>query len=383
MQIEKKVYQRSLAIAAFLFITCVMCTGGAFASFILVPGAGIAQATESSLTNTDWQLVSYDNGNSPVPIAAGSKVTLKFNNDGSIGGSGGINLYFGSYTQDGTTVTFGPIGCTEMAGPEPLMDQESTYFRLLDSARSFHIAGSTLELSDAAGHTVLKFKSDTTGSTNGQAGKDPATVLPGTEWQLSSYSDGNAVVSGTDIRTITLKFDNKGDIVGFSGVNTYFGGCNLDGNAISVGPLASTKMAGPPTLMELETVYLNLLGSVTGASISGDSLSLTDKDGSVVLVFEKKTGPSQGRFNAFLPPSSSHAALFQGIGQPLTTTSIDWLQSTHNMSSSTGRFRWDLVQPGRGTVTNITTGNHQRPIFMPRYDDSITPPISYPGGPLY
>ncbi len=383
MQIEKKVYQRSLAIAAFLFVTCVICTGGAFASFISVPGVGIAQVTDSSLTNTDWQLVSYDSGYSQVPVAAGSKVTLKFNNDGRIGGSGGINLYFGSYAQDGTTVTFGPIGCTEMAGPELLMDQESTYFRLLDSARSFHIAGSTLELSDAAGHTVLKFKSDTTGSTNGQAGKDPATVLPGTEWQLSSYSDGNAVVSGTDIRTITLKFDNKGDIVGFSGVNRYFGGCNLDGNAISVGPLASTKMAGPTTLMELETVYLNLLGSVTGVSIAGDSLSLADKDGTVVLVFVQKNGPSQGRFSAFFPPSSSHAVFFPGIGRPPTTTSIDWFQNTHNLSSSTGRFPWSLVQPGRGTITNITTGNHQRPIFMPRYNDSITPPIAYPGGPLY
>ncbi|MCX6699513.1 MAG: META domain-containing protein [Methanomicrobiales archaeon] len=383
MQIEKNVYQRSLAIAAFLFITCVMCTGGAFASFILVPGAGIAQATDNSLTNTDWQLVSIDSGSLQVPIAAGSKVTLKFNNDGSIGGSGGINLYFGSYTQDGTTVTFGPIGCTEMAGPEPLMDQESTYFRLLDSARSFHIAGRTLELSDAAGHTVLKFKSDTTGSTNGQAGKDPATVLPGTNWQLSSYSDGTAVVSGTDTRTITLKFDSKGDISGFSGVNTYFGSCNLDGNVISVGPLGSTKMAGPPTLMELETVYLNLLGSVTGASIAGDSLSLADKDGTVVLVFEKKTGPSQGRFSAFLPPGESPAVLFPGIGRPSTTTFIDRFLNNQNLSSSTGRFPWYLVQPGRGTVTNISVGNHQHPAFMPRYNDSITPPISYPGGPLY
>ena len=124
MQIEMTVYQRSMAIAAFLFITCIICTGGAFASFILVPGDGIAQVTDSSLTNTDWQLVSYDRGYSQVPVAAGLKVTLTFNNDGSIGGSGGINHYFGSYTQDGTTVTFGPMGCTEMAGPEPRMDQE-------------------------------------------------------------------------------------------------------------------------------------------------------------------------------------------------------------------------------------------------------------------
>ncbi len=131
-------------------------------------------------------------------------------------------------------------------------------------------------------------------------------MLPGTEWQLSSYSDGNAVVSGTDIRTITLKFNSKGNLSGFSGVNTYFGGCNLEGNAISVGPLASTKMAGPTTLMELETVYLNLLGSATGASIAGDSLSLTDNQGKVILLFGPKNTVPQGRYTALFPPGTSH-----------------------------------------------------------------------------
>jgi len=383
MTIDTTVYQRSLAIAAFTLFACIICTGGVFASFISVSGAGIAQATDSSLTGTDWQLVSIDSGYSQVPVVTGSKITLKFNNDLSVGGSGGINRYFGSYTQNGYAITFGPMGCTEMAGPEPLMDQESTYFRLLDSVRSFHIAGSTLELSDATGRTVLKFRSDKTGNIHGPAGKDPATVLPGTEWQLSSYSDGTAVVSGTDTRTITLKFDRKGDISGFSGVNTYFGSCNLDGNVISVGPLGSTKMAGPTTLMELETVYLNLLGSVTEATIAGDSLSLADKDGTVVLVFVQKKDPSQGRFSVFFPPGESPAVHFPGIGRPSTTTFIDPFQNTRNMSSSTGKFPWYLVQPGRGTFTNTTVGNHQRPAFMPRFNDSITPPISYPGGPLY
>lgn len=383
MPIEKTVQKRSLSIAVFLLVTCVLCTGGVFASFSVIPGAEFGQGTDSSLTITEWQLISYDSGPTQVPVAAGSKITLKFNKDGSIGGSGGINRYFGSYTQNSTALIFGPLGCTEMAGPEPLMNQESTYFLLLDSVRSGHTKGDKLELSGATGRVVLIFMSDNNGNVNRPSGMNHKTILPGTEWQLSSYSDGNAVVSGQDINTVTLKFDHNGNLAGFSGVNTYFGSYKLVGTIISIGPLASTKMAGPEPLMALETVYLNLLESVTGVILTCDSLSLTDKDGKVVLVFGKKYVSSQGQYNAFFSQGTSSTIVSPGTGRKLPPAFIEGRYSSINWSSSMRAFPKNLLQPGRGNVTIPTTGNHQRPSFMPRFNDSIIPPVTYPGGPFY
>ena len=370
-------------IAALIIITFVMCTGGVFASFVTIPGADTGLVAGSTLANTGWQLVSFNSENSQVPVATDSKITLKFNGDGSMGGSGGINHYFGSFTQNGNSITFGPVGCTEMAGPEPLMDQESTYFILLDSTRSFQASKSTLEFSDATGLVVLVFRSDNSGSSNGPAVKNPATVLPGTEWQLSSYSDGTAVVSGQDIQTITMKFDDSGNISGFSGVNSYFGSYRLDSDAISIGPLASTKMAGPESLMTLERLYFNLLNSATGVSLSGDSLSLTNNGGNVVLTFEQKTTVSKDSYTAVILPVKSHVVKPPAAGGHSLTVTTDRFYKSGSWIGSTGGVPIIPVKPGKDIVIIPTTGKTQRPSFMPRFNDSIIPPMTYPGGPLY
>ena len=383
MQIKKIPYRRLPVIAAFMIFMCAVCTTGAFASFIIIKGPGSSHIPDASLTNTEWHLVSYDNENSLTPVETGSVITLKFNNDDSISGSGGINLYFGSYKQTGSRVTFGAIGSTEMAGPEPLMSQESTYFHLLDSVRSFHSADGTLELSDVTGRVLLKFNADNSVNTDNSAGKSPVTVLPGTEWQLSSYSYGDAVVSGADVSTITLKFDDAGNLSGFGGVNSYFGSYNLDADTFSVGLLGWTKMAGPGPLMALETAYFNLLGSATGARVTGTTLCLTDNSGNIVLTFQQKNTVPQGRYTAFLPSGTSHS-----VSQPIlwgqSSTAIkDRFRKAYNGSGSTAGSQTKLVHPGNGIVAIPTTGTKNKPSTMPRLNDSIIPPVAYPGGPLY
>ncbi len=384
MPIENIIHQRLMTVIAVIFVTCLVCMGGALGSVITKPGTENHPVTNRSLADTGWQLVSYERGDAQIPVVSGSKITLNFNTDGSIDGSGGINHYFGSYTQNGLLITFGTVGCTEMAGPEPLMDQESAYFRLLDSVRSSRTVGSTLELQEASGRVVLTFQSDNNGGNiHSPTGKDPETALPGTEWQLSSYTYGNTGVSGPDINVVTLKFDDTGNLNGYSGVNTYSGSYHLVGAKISIGPLATTKMAGPEPRMGLESVYLYLLGSITGASLTGDSLSLTDNNGNVVLVFGQKSIPSQDRFSAFFSPATSHTTVSPGAGQALPTAFIEGFSHTHMISSVNGGFFADLVQPVRATSTIPTTGNLQSPSLIPRYNDSVIPPMTYPGRPYY
>jgi heat shock protein HslJ len=382
MKIEWIVYRKSPVIAALIIIACVVCTGGAFASFITPPVTETGRISDYSLTTTGWNLISYENGNSMIPLINGSEITLKFNNDGSITGSGGINHLFGSYTRSGTMITFGAIGSTEMAGPEPMMEQESTYFRLLDSVRSFQITGDILELSDVTGHTILTYKADNSGNTGSSNGKNPAAVLPGTEWQLSSYSHDNTLVSGSDVSTITLRFDDAVNLTGFGGVNRYFGDYTIDGSTIFIGPLGSTKMAGPEHLMNLETAYFSLLSSAAGIKVTGNSLVLTDANDTILLTFVPNIRAPQDRLSGFLPSRLSQPSLLPvSVGQS-SIANKERFYKTGNWNSSTSG---PLIKPGpygKGPLTIPTPGIYQKPSKMPRLNDSIIPPVTYPGGPL-
>jgi heat shock protein HslJ len=383
MQKLKKTDTRLLTIAAFLLMTCFSCTCGTFASIPIMKGSADSQVTDISIENTNWQLLSYDNGNEQVTVAKGSKITLKFNRDGSIGGSGGINSYFGSCTMNGNEIRFGTIGCTLMAGPGPLMDQESAYFRLLDSARSFKISGTSLVMSDAEGRVLLKFRVDDAGAANGTGSMDPAKVLPGTEWQLSSYSDGISVVTGTNIRKITLVFPDTGNFSGFSGVNRYFGSYQVEGNTISIGLLSSTKMAGPEPLMSLESTYLNLLKSISGVRISGNSVSFTDSSGKVILTFDKKSQGPADAATAYPPTRLAHTVLKPCIPGSSETTLQDRFLKNYPLQSQNNWSCYSLIPSGTGSSIVITTGDSGRPSHMPRLNDTIVPPVWYPGGPLY
>jgi heat shock protein HslJ len=66
--------------------------------------------------------------------------------DGTVSGTAGCNTYSGSYTIDGETITIGPLASTLKfcVEPEGVMEQETTYLGLLQSAETFSVRGDTL-----------------------------------------------------------------------------------------------------------------------------------------------------------------------------------------------------------------------------------------------
>ena len=107
--------------------------------------------------------------------------------------------------------------------------------------------------------------------------------LDGSQWSLTEWT-----LSSLNARdfTITANFAN-GQISGSSGVNSYGGPYVLGpGSAFSVGPLASTEMAGPEPAMRAESAYQTLLGQVKSYRLSSGRLTLFDADGNESLVFE-------------------------------------------------------------------------------------------------
>ena len=72
-----------------------------------------------------------------------------------------------------------------------------------------------------------------------------------------------------------------GRVSGSSGCNRISGGYSLDGAALSFGPLAGTRRACAPALMELEQRFLTALAAATGYVIDREMLTLAGPDGPV------------------------------------------------------------------------------------------------------
>jgi heat shock protein HslJ len=121
---------------------------------VLAVAAYALFAGRAALDGTTWRLTAWP---STSPAAPAYSITATFEN-GQIGGSSAVNSYGGPYRTglDGS-FSAGPISSTLIAGPEPAMQAEQTYFELLARAKRYDITGTTLTLSDDAGEALLVF----------------------------------------------------------------------------------------------------------------------------------------------------------------------------------------------------------------------------------
>jgi len=86
----------------------------------------------------------------------------------------------------------------------------------------------------------------------------------------------------------TLEISLDGSVSGSTAVNRYAGKAKIDGQKIVIGPLAVTRRAGPPALMEQESKFTSAIGKVVSFRIEVSGLLyLSDASGNDVLRFAK------------------------------------------------------------------------------------------------
>ncbi|HTO81969.1 MAG TPA: META domain-containing protein [Methylomirabilota bacterium] len=82
---------------------------------------------------------------------------------------------------------------------------------------------------------------------------------------------------------ITLQLGTDGRASGRGGCNGYGGAYTLTGDALSFGPLLSTKMACAPALMDREQRYFQTLAQTAHYAVADDgALLLTTADGKTI-----------------------------------------------------------------------------------------------------
>lgn len=232
-----------------------------------------------TLENTLWIMNSYNNGRGGVQTAAiGTEATAMFA-DGQVSGNASCNQYFGSYELDGNNIAIGALGSTQMfcTEPEEIMDQEAAFLAALQNAATYEIVGDQLDLYDAEGARQAIFF----------AAKEEAATLAGPTWNLTSFHSGETVSSLIAGSEITAQFGDDGQVTGSAGCNSYFGSYFVDGETLTIGPLGATRMAcaDPEGVMQQETLYLSLLDAAAGYSIEGNTLTLIDASGRMLLTF--------------------------------------------------------------------------------------------------
>ena len=178
----------------------------------------------------------------------------------------------GSYEREASRLTL-QLGPSTLVGCPP-GSQADAFLAGLGAVATYLFSGPNL---------ILNLKLD---SGNMIFAPRPNVALAGTRWKLQAVNNGRqAVVSvllGTEITAI---FESDGAVSGSAGCNSYSGTYTVAGDGIGFGPLATTRMACEPPIMEQEQAYLAALQATTRYTLAGDQLILQDGTGARQAAF--------------------------------------------------------------------------------------------------
>ena len=104
---------------------------------------------------------------------------------------------------------------------------------------------------------VLKVSSLREAKARARASGEPKSAfqLVGSEWLLEDLAGASVIEKSR----VTLAFPEAGKVAGNSSCNRFFGPASITGNALKLGPLASSRKACPEAVMNQETKYLEAL----------------------------------------------------------------------------------------------------------------------------
>lgn len=237
-----------------------------------IPAARNAMpAPAATIEGLTWNLVGLPGHDSSVLGGAKRPVTVRFE-AGRISGFSGCNRFMGGYTVDRDKLVIGTLAGTMMACPEPAMAVEKAFLSALSGTLAAELTGNQLSLTPVAGGAPLQF----------ELAAKPS--LEGVKWEVTGFNNGRQAVVGPLLGTELNIVFKDGKVSGSSGCNSFHGQFKVDGNALSIGPLATTrKLCSAEGVMAQEREFIAALQTATAWAIDRGMLDVHRKDGERVL----------------------------------------------------------------------------------------------------
>jgi heat shock protein HslJ len=226
-----------------------------------------AQATpeaESSASTPPvvWQLLAIETAGSPTVYSDDpSRYTVQFLEDGSLVVKADCNNGSGTYTVEGYALTIPPFATTLVACEPPTLDAQ--FVAGLNDVVAFAYARDTLVLTLRDGKGALVF----------------APALTGVTWTLQEIRGGSSPASPGDPSLYTLTFGDDGRVAVRADCNSGSGSYTVTGSQITIGPVATTRVACPPG-----SLYDQFMQAIEAAN------SFTFSEGQLLLVWPEDGG---------------------------------------------------------------------------------------------
>jgi heat shock protein HslJ len=232
----------------------------------LADGSKLLLAAEGSLYDGTWEWQSWtDASGTETTVPTPESYTLTFNVDGTVAVQFDCNSGGGGFTLDGSALTFTPLFSTMMMCPEGSLDQQFSIG--LSQVTGYELADGTLTLTLADGGTMVF----------GQ----PSPLLNMT-WYWQSLTTTGGDVTVVPNFNYWLVFNADGTLNAQLDCNSGSGTYTVDGSTLTIGPIATTRMAcADPD--SLETAFGQALAQVSTYAVAGNVLTLTLADGSTMV----------------------------------------------------------------------------------------------------
>ncbi|MBN1642098.1 MAG: META domain-containing protein [Anaerolineae bacterium] len=243
----------------------------------------VTSVDPAELIGTRWQVATIGKSR---PIA-GSTITLVFRDAHRFAGHAGCRGYVGGYEAQGDElglVWLAMLGTEICAERADLLEQDQRYSTLLEGAHTYRLDGGRLAIETYGGEelTFVPIAADADAPLLGTTWRLIATLelrtLPGTD--LPQWMPADPIPE----TAITATWD-EGRVGGSAGCNTYSAAYSVEGEALSVGPAAATRMAcpAPEGVMAQEQRFLAQLSASTRYRIDGPQLWLEDDAGGALV----------------------------------------------------------------------------------------------------
>jgi heat shock protein HslJ len=231
-------------------------TGGALGS----PGSDdpLAGRSFESTAVSGWQLVE------------GSVIAVRFKRDGEITARAACNHLSGDFSLDGETLVVREMTQTNMGCDPPRHAQDEWLSDFLRNRPTWRLGDADLVL--RKGGTEIRFveqtepshstSGDPDGSTSTRLPSPPAAsplALPGRRWRVTGYALDGPTVTVSSAVSAYLEFDGAGRVGGNGGCNGLGGPATINGDQITFGPIAATKMACGSERDAVERAVLTVL----------------------------------------------------------------------------------------------------------------------------